>query len=56
MDSRARWTETVVRTAENHGFGWMYWEFCSGFGVYDREANMWRHDLLKALITHDTTE
>jgi hypothetical protein len=23
---------------------------CSGFGIYDPEADVWREDLLKALI------
>jgi endoglucanase len=50
MDSRARWTEFVAREAERHGFAWAYWEFASGFGVYDPEAGVWREELLKALI------
>jgi endoglucanase len=50
MDSRARWTAFVARTAESHGFPWTYWEFCSGFGVYDPQAHAWRQPLLDALI------
>jgi endoglucanase len=50
MASRARWTEFVAREAERHGFAWAYWEFASGFGIYDPEAKVWRDDLLKALI------
>jgi endoglucanase len=50
MDSRVRWTEYVAREAERHGFAWSYWEFASGFGVYDPEAKAWREELLKALI------
>jgi endoglucanase len=49
-DSRLRWTEFVSREAERHGFAWSYWEFASGFGVYDPNAAIWREDLLKALI------
>lgn len=49
MDSRARWTAFVARTAEAHGFSWAYWEFCSGFGVYDPQAHAWRQPLLDAL-------
>jgi len=49
-DSRLRWTEFVSREAERHGFAWSYWEFASGFGVYDPNAGIWREDLLKALI------
>jgi len=50
MDSRARWTEFVARTAESHGFSWTYWEFCSGFGAYDPETHAWRQPLLDALM------
>ncbi len=50
MASRARWTSFVSREAEAHGFAWAYWEFCSGFGVYDPASNVWRIALLKALI------
>lgn len=50
QDFRVRWTEFVAREAERHGFAWSYWEFAAGFGVYDPNANVWRDDLLKALI------
>ena len=50
QDSRLRWTTFVREQAEAHGFAWSYWEFNSGFGVYDPNANAWRQDLLKALI------
>jgi endoglucanase len=50
MASRARWTSFVAREAENRGFAWAYWEFCSKFGAYDRTAKTWRKPLLKALI------
>lgn len=50
MDSRVRWTEFVRSEAERYGFAWAYWEFASGFGIYDPEAKIWREDLLKALI------
>ena len=54
MDSRARWTSAVARSAETHGLAWSYWEFCSGFGAYDPVANQWRAPLLKALIPQAT--
>ena len=50
MASRAIWTEYVRTEAERHGFAWAYWEFGSGFGIYDPETLVWREDLLKALI------
>ena len=50
LDSRARWTAFVARAAESHGFPWTYWEFCSGFGVYDPMVRTWRQPLLDALL------
>jgi endoglucanase len=50
MPSRVRWTEYVRSEAERHDFAWSYWEFNAGFGVYDPNANVWREDLLRALI------
>ena len=49
MEGRARWTAFIVQTAEAHGMPWTYWEFCSGFGVYDPQAKAWRQPLLDAL-------
>ncbi len=51
MESRVRWTATVRREAEARGFGWAYWEFGAGFGVYDRANEAWRAPLLSALIS-----
>jgi endoglucanase len=50
LASRVRWTEFVRHEAERHGFAWAYWEFASGFGIYDPAAKVWREDLLKVLI------
>ena len=50
MDSRARWTDFVARQAEALGFSWGYWEFCSGFGVYDLASSQWNEPLKQALI------
>jgi endoglucanase len=50
MDSRALWTEFVARQAEERGMSWAYWEFCAGFGAYDRTVNEWNAPLLEALI------
>ncbi len=50
MASRARWAAYVAREAERHGMSWAYWEFCAGFGVYDRAAARWRTELLHALM------
>jgi endoglucanase len=48
--SRARWTRAVARGAEKRGISWAYWEFGSGFGVYDPVARSWRRPLLDALV------
>jgi endoglucanase len=50
MDSRVRWTATVREVAEARGIPWAYWEFGAGFGVYDRDQQVWRTPLLDALI------
>lgn len=50
MASRIRWTKKVRESAEARGFSWAYWEFASGFGVYNPNTNQWRDNLLKALI------
>jgi endoglucanase len=50
MDSRATWTQAVRQEAQKHGFGFAYWEFCSGFGAYDSKGKSWREPLLKALV------
>lgn len=49
-ESRHKWTDYVAREAERRGFGWAYWEFGAGFGVYDREKNEWVEPILTALI------
>jgi len=50
MASRVAWTAYVARQAEARGMSWAYWEFCAGFGVYDRVRRAWNQDLLRALI------
>lgn len=52
MPSRARWTTFVREEAEKRGFSWAYWEYSSGFGVFDPIANQYRKELLEALIPH----
>jgi endoglucanase len=47
---RERWTRFVAREAEKRNIAWSYWEFCSGFGVYNPAAKSYRPELLRALI------
>jgi aryl-phospho-beta-D-glucosidase BglC (GH1 family) len=48
--SRGVWTEFIGEEALRQGFAWGYWEFCSGFGVYDAANDSWNHFLMKALL------
>ena len=50
MDSRARYTSCVARTAEKFGFSWAYWQFDSDFIVYDIEKESWVMPILNALM------
>ncbi len=47
--SRVAWTEAVRKAAEAHRFSWAYWDFDTGFGVYDSQTGAWHADLLHAL-------
>lgn len=38
---RARYTATVRREAEAHGFAWAYWQFDGDFIVYDIDHDKW---------------
>lgn len=50
INSRALWTEWVSYLAIERGFSFNYWEFCSGFGIYDPVNKIWTASLLNALI------
>lgn len=50
LDSRVRWTRFVRQQAEKHGFSWAYWEFASGFGIYNPATGTWNRALLDSLI------
>jgi endoglucanase len=53
MELRAKWTRAITRAAEKQGFSWAYWEFCSGFGAYDKDKRAWHKPLLAALMDRD---
>jgi endoglucanase len=40
----------MARQAEKRNIAWLYWQFCSDFGVYDCQQDCWDDDLLNALI------
>jgi endoglucanase len=50
MDSRARYTAAVARTAERLGWSWAYWQFDSDFILYDVDKDAWVEPLEKALV------
>jgi endoglucanase len=50
MDSRARYTAHVARTAESFGWSWAYWQFDSDFIVYRIDKNEWVDPIRHALI------
>ncbi|MBD3289619.1 cellulase family glycosylhydrolase [candidate division KSB1 bacterium] len=52
MPSRYAWTSYVARAAEKRNISWAYWEFCSGFGIYDSSTKKW-NSLLNALIPEE---
>ncbi len=47
--SRARWIGHLRHIFEEYGFSGFYWEYCSGFGIYDPVLNCYRTDMLHAL-------
>lgn len=49
MASRVRWTRYLTRWFEEQGFSWAYWEFNSGFGIYDPSSGQYRTELVNAL-------
>jgi endoglucanase len=50
MESRARYTSYVARTAEKLNFSWAYWQFDSDFIVYDIDREQWVTPILNALV------
>ena len=50
--SRVNWTAYVRKQAEARGISWAYWEFCSGFGIYDDQTGDWHGELVDALGCH----
>ena len=50
MESRVLWTEAVRKAAEKFDFSTAYWEFCSGFGLYDTSSNKWLEPLTTSAL------
>ena len=49
-DSRARYLSFVARSAESHGWAWAYWQFDHDFAAFDGARQMWKQDILRAII------
>jgi aryl-phospho-beta-D-glucosidase BglC (GH1 family) len=56
MDSRVRWTTYLSRWFEEQGFSWAYWEFSSGFGIYDPITKTFVRPLVDALLYNPIPE
>ena len=50
MESRARYTSFIARSAESRGWAWAYWQFDSDFVVYDIDKDRWVTPILRALV------
>ncbi len=50
MESRVRWTNFLSRYFETLGYSWAYWEWSAGFGVYDPTTDIFREQLVNALL------
>jgi endoglucanase len=50
LDLRVKYIKAVRSGAEQHGFGWAYWQFDGDFVVWDMDKQRWIEPILKALI------
>jgi endoglucanase len=48
--SRAEYARFVRETAESKGISWAYWEFASGFGIFDPNTSTWNPQMRRALL------
>lgn len=49
-DTRINWTHAVASTANELGISCGYWEFASGFGIYDLKTSTWNQDMVDAIL------
>ncbi len=50
IDSRNHWTRFVADEAIERRIGIAYWEFYSGFGIYDPKKQRWHEGLRDAIL------
>lgn len=48
--TRINWSKAVVDEALLNCFAYCYWEYNSGFGIYDSSTKNLNYDLVSALI------
>jgi hypothetical protein len=56
IDSRVRWTRFLARWFGQQGFSWAYWEWNSGFGIYNPQSGQYQQRLVDALISDPLAE
>lgn len=54
MDSRVRWTSFIAQLCNENNISFHYWEFCAGFGIYNRDSGSFFESLYRALIPGNT--
>lgn len=50
VDTRISWTLAVASEANALGISYAYWEFASGFGIYDLTTSSWNEDMVNAIL------
>lgn len=50
IDSRIKWTRFLSRWFEQQNFSWAYWEWNSGFGIFDPQTKQFNQQLIDAMI------
>jgi len=56
LDSRVRWTRFLARWFEQKNFSWAYWEWNSGFGIYNPQSGSYEQRLVDALTSDAMAE
>lgn len=49
-ETRVDWTAAVAKEAKALNMGYSYWEFASGFGIYDLTTGQWNNEMLHAIL------
>jgi len=56
LDSRVKWTRFLARWFEQQDFSWAYWEWNSGFGIYNPQSGQYEERLVDALTSDPMAE